>query len=118
MTEYIDRVKLIADMKKRYCEPCMANKKDYNGVRCRACWVGDATGEVNDAQEEDVAPVRHGRWKVYETETYLGSTESGKDRYVTNKIFYCDQCGKGTVIKSRFCAHCGAKMDGGQDGCI
>ena len=102
MAEYIEREDLIENLN-RFAPD------DYNALINELIAFQPAA---------DVVPVVHGRWKVYETETYLGSTESGKDRYVTNKIFYCDQCGKGTVIKSRFCAHCGAKMDGGQDGCI
>ena len=43
----IDGDKLIADMQERYCKPCKERKEDYNGVKCRACWVDDAMDEVD-----------------------------------------------------------------------
>lgn len=94
------------DVSEEYCEGWM---DAYSEIMAKPRCFGLKKVEVEEA---------HGRWKVYETETYLGPSKSGKDRYVVNKTFYCDRCGKGTAIKSRFCAHCGAKMDGGQDGCI
>lgn len=53
--ELIDRDMLIDDMKKRYCKPCKTEKKDYNGVRCRACWIDDAILEIEDAPVIDIA---------------------------------------------------------------
>jgi len=43
----IDADALIADIEERYCKPCKAKGEDYNEVRCRACWVDDAIGEVD-----------------------------------------------------------------------
>lgn len=56
---------------------------------------------------EDVAPVRHGQWVLLD-ECY-------------NEGVYCSACHKKVYkkcyanqkIKSKFCPHCGAKMDGG-----
>ena len=58
---------------------------------------------------EDVAPVRHGRWVLLD-ECY-------------NEGVYCSACHKKVYkkcyankkIKSKFCPHCGAKMDGGAE---
>ena len=61
MSEYIDREAFLKDAEIRYCLPCKGAGKDYNGVRCRACWVDDMMGEVDDAPAADVAPVVHGR---------------------------------------------------------
>ena len=103
MTEYIDRVKLIADMEKRYCEPCIANKKDYNGVRCSACWAGDAIGEVRDAQVEDVAPVVHGRWipSKHRSSFFMCSVCESNDK----------ECQPFYINVWKYCPSCGAKMD-------
>ena len=57
----------------------------------------------------DVAPVLHGRW-VFLDECY-------------NEGVYCSACHKKVYkkcyanqkIKSKFCPHCGAKMDGGAE---
>lgn len=34
-------------MREWHCEECKAKKRDYNGVRCRACWVDDAIDSVS-----------------------------------------------------------------------
>lgn len=47
MSRYIDADALIADMQERYCKPCKEKGEDYNEVRCRACWVDDAIGDVD-----------------------------------------------------------------------
>ena len=47
--EYIEREAFLAELTKRYCEPCEAEGKDHNHVRCRACWVDDMMGEIGDA---------------------------------------------------------------------
>ena len=36
--EYLERNALIERIKKSYCKDC----QNYNGVRCRACGIGDA----------------------------------------------------------------------------
>lgn len=56
---------------------------------------------------EDVAPVRRGRWITTRTQEHDGE-------------MYCNQCdcdapteGDYRQVKTNFCPHCGAKMDGG-----
>lgn len=58
MAEYIERETFLKDIEERYCLPCKEAGKDYNGCRCRACWVDDMRGDVIDAPAADVAPVR------------------------------------------------------------
>ena len=63
MAEYIDREAFKKSVEEHYCLPCKEVGKDYNGCRCRACWVDDMLDEVDCFQSAaDVAPVRHGRW--------------------------------------------------------
>lgn len=57
MAEYIEREALIADIENRYCRPCEAEGKDYNHIRCRACWVDDMVGEIDEAPTIDAVPV-------------------------------------------------------------
>ena len=57
MSEYIDREAFLKDAETRYCLPCKVAGKDSNGVKCRACWVDDMMGEVEDAPAADVALV-------------------------------------------------------------
>ena len=43
--EYLERNTLIERIEKAYCDGC----ENYNGVRCRACGIGDAIDVVEDA---------------------------------------------------------------------
>lgn len=58
MSRYIDAEALIADMRERYCKPCQERKEDYNGVRCRACWVDDAMDDVDGFGDNGIDIVR------------------------------------------------------------
>ena len=49
----IDADKRIAEIKEYYCTDC----NNYGGVRCRACWVDDAMGLIDEAETADVAKV-------------------------------------------------------------
>ena len=100
MAEYIDREAFLKDAEIRYCMPCKGAGKDYNGLKCRACWVDDMMGDVDDAPAADVAPVRHGRWIHY------------PDCGVTK----CSHCGWSIeeCWESKRCPECGAKMDGAE----
>ena len=95
MAEYIDREAFKKSIEERYCLPCKAEGKDYNGCRCRACWVDDMLDEVDCFQTAaDVAPVQHGRWKRY-----------GKN------LGECSECGEIVSVRNNYCPNCGAKMD-------
>lgn len=61
----------------------------------------------------DVAPVVHGWWER-EPSSYWRWTPSGAVA-VTRTTYRCGLCGRGTAVKSNYCPHCGAKMDGGAD---
>lgn len=41
----VDKAAFEADVRKRYCHGC----NNSNGLKCRACWVDDMLGEVEDA---------------------------------------------------------------------
>jgi hypothetical protein len=52
--EFIDRKAFYEGIDNRFCKPCQAEGKDYNGVACRACWVDDMRCEVDDFPAIDV----------------------------------------------------------------
>jgi hypothetical protein len=61
---------------------------------------------ISDVPAADVAPVRHAEWVV------CGDGD--------NVPWMCSHCGKTTahkykVIYGKYCPHCGAKMDGGNE---
>lgn len=100
MSEYIDREKLIVDIKNRYCKPCENEGKNYKHTKCRACWVDDMIDEIEEAPTAEVIEARHGRWV---------STEYP----FMNECEDCSECGYRTVYGNEFkcCPNCGAKMD-------
>lgn len=96
MAEYIEREAFLKDAETRYCLPCKGAGKDYNGVKCRACWVDDMMGDVDDAPAADVAPVVHGR-----------KIEDGD----IGCFWLCSLCGECLPYGANYCPNCGAKMD-------
>ena len=57
MAKYIDREEFLEDAEERYCLQCRGAGKDYNGLKCRACWVDDMCGDIIDAPTIDAVPV-------------------------------------------------------------
>lgn len=66
---------------------------------------------LDEIPAADVAPVVRGRWEK-EPSSYWRWTSSGAVA-VTRTTYRCGLCGRGTAVKSNYCPHCGAKMDGG-----
>ena len=60
MAEYIEREAFLKDIEERYCLPCKDAGRDYNGCKCRACWVDDMRGDVIDAPGADVEKMSDG----------------------------------------------------------
>ena len=71
MSRYIDADALIADMQERYCKPCQERKEDYNGVRCRACWVDDAIDDADGFADNsiDIVRCKECKWRGEQTES-------------------------------------------------
>lgn len=112
----IDADAFIADMQERYCKPCKERKEDYNEVRCRACWVDDAIGDVDGFADNTIDAVsewipcseRLPELTIHENEQYIGEWDNSepvliyhKDgRYVCSYLvaqytngFYDGKCG-------------------------
>ena len=103
MDEYIDREAFKTSVEEYYCKPCKAEGKDYNGCRCRACWVDDMLDEIDCFQPAaNVALVRHGRWIEQE-------------KYTFGVMYDCSICGNRILDNGHswnYCPNCGAIMDG------
>lgn len=109
MAKYIEKEATIKRIEEVYCADC----NSYNGVRCRACGIGDAIDMIEDAPAADVAPVVHGLWEK-EPSSFWRWTPSGAVA-VARTTYRCGLCGRGTAVKSNYCPNCGAMMDGGAD---
>ena len=101
----IDADALEERVKRCYCEPCEAEKRDYNHVRCRACEAGDTLDWIEDAPTIDAVPVRRGKWLKYH-HSYFGRHQC-----------VCSECADSDYWKKyfcygneNFCPNCGADM--------
>ncbi len=90
--EYLERNALIERIQKAYCDGC----ENYNGVRCRACGIGDAIDIVEDAP---TALERTARWRwIVQDDTFTR--------------FECSRCHtKNHHTRWDYCPSCGAKME-------
>ena len=93
MAKYIEREAFLEDAEKRYCLPCKGAGKDYNGLKCRACWVDDMCGDIIDAPTVDAVPVS----ELEKLRDYL---------YAEDLIFM-----RGLAELNKLIAKYGAKMD-------
>lgn len=92
MAEYIEKDKLISDCKKR-----IAN--DWNNMVAPLSWAHAEKKFLKileEAQTEDVAPVRHGMWNP---------------PAVGRFGCLCSVCKKQSDNCFNYCPNCGAKMD-------
>ena len=95
----IDADALQNHIKKCCCEPCEAEKRDYDHVRCRSCEAGDALDWIDDAPTIDPdSLIPHGWWEIA-----IG--------YDPRRSFQCSECRKMAFEPSKYCPNCGAKMD-------
>lgn len=63
---------------------------------------------MEDAPAVDAVPVRHGRWVKMDTTGLLA----------VGTVWNCSSCGYPvgvSVVGSKYCPNCGAKMDGDED---
>lgn len=95
----IDADALQNQIKRCHCDPCEAEKRDYNHVRCRACEAGDTLDWIDDAPTIDPdSLIPHGRWEIA-----IG--------YDPRRSFQCSECWKMAFEPSKYCPNCGGKMD-------
>lgn len=95
MAEYLERQALIERIQKSYCDGC----ENYNGVRCRACGVGDALDIVADSPTDMLDNHLHPMafWVV-------------QDDTLTK--FECSKChSKNNPTRWNYCPACGARME-------
>lgn len=83
---------------------------DYNQGWSDAC--NHIRARLEYVPAADVAPVRHGKWKEWDGDAFVGMNKFGKEIYRHFRYYTCSLCYKGSAIKSNYCPNCGARMDG------
>ena len=111
MSDYISREAIIGKVEKHYCAPCKGQGGDLGGDWCRSCVINSVLEKVRGIPATDVAPVVHGRWQSYESLRYVGADGKGNPKYRNIRIYYCSQCGHCSIIRTKGCPNCRAKMD-------
>lgn len=108
MVEYTDRDKIMKILQ-RYSTQNNSSLGLHSGA------VDCAMEEIDMIEPADVEPVRHGHWKGFTQSRFFGCDTDGNPIYRDGVIYYCSRCDQRSIIKSKFCAGCGAKMDGGDE---
>lgn len=97
MAEYIDRDALLKH--KRYIS------LDRYEIEC----IIDVD-RIIEATPAEVAPVKHGKWIGYQTNSFKNSSEGLK-----RKFYRCSICRTANAIRVNYCPYCGADMRGNRD---
>ena len=106
MDEYINRTKLIADIKSRFCDGCDPRS---GNMLCRRCEVSYAIGELKGAPTARVKETKHGEWEnviVFNDNCF--ATCSNCKRVTEEK----DCNATAFKIENKFCRNCGTIMGG------
>ena len=74
--------------------------------------------EFEDFPAADVEPVRHGSWKGFSHSKWYGFDSLGDAIYRDGVLYYCSECNRRSIIQTKYCPVCGARMkkDGESDG--
>ena len=115
MPMYIDADAFEADCSKRYCTGC----ENYNGIKCKSCWVADMLDEIENAPTLSPEEVRGVGCEVCNYEKPLPQEGLSHDFYIHDGAIYhydSELGWEGTDIA--FCPFCGKRlrMKGAEDG--
>lgn len=69
--------------------------------------------ELQDMLDVETEPVRHSYWESYDTSAYIGTDDEGDPRWAARRFYVCHErgCRYKSVVRSRYCPKCGARMD-------
>lgn len=79
-------------------------------LRCAFKTRQEVQDFLDNIPNADVTPVRHGRWIERKEHFYF---QNGCKEWIN---FYCSECDAPNNSPTDYCPHCGAKMDGVDNG--
>ena len=101
MAEYIERTAAVKTvLRMRRPENSVAQNRMLSIIQM----------DISKLPAADVAPVVHGRWEGVDSSYWRWTPSGGVS--VAHITYRCERCGRGTVVKTHYCPHCGAQMDG------
>ena len=105
MPEYMNKEVFLSSMGLTGDETKYGNRDGEHQHRSYSTYMSYAIMDSVDDSivEEELAPVRHGRW-----EPHFG-LDGKKSEY-----WMCSDCVRLERCKTKYCPNCGAKMDGGE----
>lgn len=108
MSRLIDADALLEKMS-THCDLCQYNDHIHN---CRReCDWHEAIDEVEDMDEVEIEPVRHGHWKGWTATHWTRKYDDyGDPIYKEHTYYACSGCGRRSIIKSAYCPACGRMM--------
>lgn len=116
MAEYIEREKVIGILNDNIRNSAIRSAVNGYPEECFDGWtdaVSEAITEVEGIPAADVRPERHSYYRILIANTFMGRLGKNRDPIFQDRVSYvCAECGRGTIVKDKFCSHCGAKMDG------
>ena len=99
MAEYIEREAILREIERR--EALMVGDKLVSVYAMKSF--------IKNRPSADVAPVRHGQWYMLDDCANAGLYCAACRRRVHHEEFAYKK------LRSKYCPHCGARMDGGAD---
>lgn len=81
---------------------------DYTASDVQCC-----LSKLQDMLDVETEPVRHSYWESYDTSAYIGTDDEGDPRWAARRFYVCHErgCRYKSVVRSKFCPNCGARMD-------
>lgn len=66
--------------------------------------------KIDELPTVDAVPVGQGVWKGYSRMQFMGLDDMGNPKYRDGKVYCCSECGRKSIIKTKYCPDCGQYM--------
>jgi hypothetical protein len=94
------------------CDMVWARCKNYDCKAERLNKFDEPEDAIEDWNRRVTDKSKSGTWKGWTTHAFIGVDDFGDPKYAPRRFYRCTICRNGTVVRSNYCANCGAKMGG------